>query len=176
MRHLRRERDERIEQERQRRLPRGDGAPIRRWGGRLPSFGRGPEAAYGLVCTKVEVRLALAPEPMRRRGFSPLYLGKCLGSGSPCPGGAAEYELYAVVQHLGPSPYSGHYVATCWHEASGAWWRFNDSNVSRVPTAQLTAEVFGGGSYVLFLECTGANEAAESDAAQDSDMAQVVSV
>ncbi|CAE7493978.1 USP31 [Symbiodinium pilosum] len=53
---FRRQRDARIEAERQRRLPTGDtGPPLRRWGGRLPSFGRGARGfvdTYGLECSK----------------------------------------------------------------------------------------------------------------------------
>merc|ERR1712218_23024 len=100
LRHLRRVRDERIAQERKRRLPTGDRSPIRRWGGRLPSFGRGPAPTYGLQCQKIETPVVNATEPGRRRGFAPLRLDRWLGDGSGEAGAAAEYELYGVIQHL----------------------------------------------------------------------------
>lgn len=151
LRHLRRVRDERIELERKRRLPTGDSMPIRRWGGRLPSFGRGVAAMYGLECTKVETCVRLSADPGRPRGLATLRLESWLGEGAP-ERASSEYELYAVVQHLGSSPFSGHYVAVCWHEASGAWWRFNDSHVTRVSPERVLGEVLSNGAYVLFLE------------------------
>lgn len=143
-------RDQKIEEERLRRLPQGDATPIRRWGGRLPSFGRGPD--LGLQCTKVDTRVLLAADSTSRRGLARLCLNECLGHGAPDEGAAAIYELYAVVQHIGSSPFSGHYVALCWHERSGAWWKFNDSSVTRIPPGQLLDEVFACGTYVLFFE------------------------
>jgi len=149
---LRRLRDERIEAERRRSLPTGDREPIRRWGGRLPAFGRHYDALSGLlVCTKIETRVELALDVSTQRGFMPLRLDKWLGEGAPCTTATGPYGLYGVVQHLGHSPFSGHYVASCWHEASGSWWHFNDSNVSRMADTQLS-DVLTGGSYVLFLD------------------------
>jgi len=149
MRTLRRLRDERIEAERRRSLPTGDREPIRRWGGRLPAFGRQFDGS--LVCTKIETRVEVALDVSAQRGFAPLRLDRWLGEGAPGAAAAGPYGLYGVVQHLGHSPFSGHYVAHCWHEASGAWWHFNDSKVSRMVDAQL-CDVLTGGSYVLFLD------------------------
>lgn len=154
MKHLRRIRDERIELERLRRLPTGDSKPIRRWGGMLPSFGRGAVATYGLECTKIETCISLQRDPKRRRGLAPLLLRDFLGPGSPGEEASAAYELSAVVQHLGHSPFSGHYVAACWHEPSQAWWKFNDAQVTRIAPDKLLDEVFTSGAYVLFLELT----------------------
>lgn len=158
-RNWRRERDRRIAEERSRRLPTGDARPIRRWGGMLPSFGRGPGAFVGLSCTKVETRLGLSSETGRRRGFDAINVARWLGGGSPDAAaahtgdrGGGAYELYAAVQHLGATPFSGHYMATCWHPPSGAWWRFDDSRVSRVAPEDRAGHVLTGGTYVLFFD------------------------
>mmetsp|Transcript_45971 Transcript_45971/g.130402 ORF Transcript_45971/g.130402 Transcript_45971/m.130402 type:complete len:774 (+) Transcript_45971:100-2421(+) len=153
--HLRRLDRERIEREYLKRLPRGDDTPLRRWGGMLPSFGRGSGFFGGMMqCSKVETRVVVAADASRPRGFAPVLLRNCFADGSPDKGSFVQYELYAVVQHLGPTPFSGHYVATCWHGPSGAWWKFNDSVVTRLSTASLVDEVLTGGAYVLFLERT----------------------
>ncbi|CAK0893216.1 unnamed protein product [Prorocentrum cordatum] len=172
----RRARDRRIEEERQRRLPRGDGSPVRRWRGGLPTFARGSAGASGLECSKVAARVAVAADGSRPRGLAPLRLDGLLDPLAPAAAGGApvEYELYAVIQHIstqtssverigkfvlrffcssniGATPFSGHYVAHCWHESSGAWWRFDDSHVARVPAERVADEVLTSGSYVLLL-------------------------
>ncbi|CAE8584390.1 unnamed protein product [Polarella glacialis] len=157
---FRKERDARIEAARLRELPTGDTGPhLRRWGGLLPGFGRGAQRLFSfgggrnLECSKVETRLTLEPDDSRPRGLAPLGLGRWLGSGSPgARSQVSEYELAAVVQHIGQTPFSGHYVAFCWHEPSRAWFRFDDAGVRQVETKQIADEALTGGAYVLFLE------------------------
>jgi len=154
--HLRRLRDIRIELERQKCLPTGDSEPVRRWGGRLPGFGFGAAATYGLQCKKIETQVILAGGADRPRGFTPLSMDAWLGDGAPAGAdGANTFELYGVIEHLGATPFSGHYVATCWHHASQAWMRFNDSHVSRLPPSSVASDsggVLTRGSYVVLLE------------------------
>lgn len=150
---FRRERDARIEAERQRRLPTGDtGPPLRRWGGRLPSFGRGARsfADCGLQCSKISTRVELEADPDNPRGLKPLDVSCMLEEGAKQ--NDTTYELYAVVQHLGATPFSGHYVAYCWHPPSRSWWCFDDSSVRRVDASRIGDEALNDGAYVLFLE------------------------
>eukprot|EP00439_Symbiodinium_sp_Y106_P067474 s1051_g11.t1 len=158
---FRRERDARIEAERQRRLPTGDtGPPLRRWGGRLPSFGRGARsfADCGLQCSKISTRVELQADPDNPRGLKPLDVSCMLEEGAKQNG--TTYELYAVVQHLGATPFSGHYVAYCWHPPSCSWWCFDDSSVRRVDASRIGDEALNDGAYVLFLEKSKTHEEA----------------
>eukprot|EP00927_Polykrikos_kofoidii_P050694 TRINITY_DN44587_c0_g1_i1.p1 TRINITY_DN44587_c0_g1~~TRINITY_DN44587_c0_g1_i1.p1 ORF type:complete len:785 (+),score=137.65 TRINITY_DN44587_c0_g1_i1:102-2456(+) len=159
-RHLRRVRDERIAEEKRRLLPTGESERVRRWGGRLPAFGRGyfsfssMSQLQGLACSKVSTRVALTVDAGRARGCQAVPFGRWVVEGSPEASGAkeAEYELYGVVEHIGHTPFSGHYVANCWHDASKSWWNFNDATVSRVSGDHCMEKVLGSGSYLLFLE------------------------
>ena len=99
----------------------------------------------------------LEADPDNPRGLKPLDVSCVLEDGAQQDGAA--YELYAVVQHLGATPFSGHYVAHlarhrrpatlhmlkslnffvqgdqpryCWHPPSASWWCFDDSSVRRV--------------------------------------------
>ena len=40
-----------------------------------------------------------------------------------------EYTLIDVIEHLGPSSMSGHFIANCKH-FDGKWYLFNDSNIN----------------------------------------------
>ncbi|CAE7735005.1 Usp2 [Symbiodinium sp. CCMP2592] len=158
---FRRERDARIEAERQRRLPTGDtGPPLRRWGGRLPRFGRGARsfANCGLQCSKISTRIELQADPDNPRGLKPLDVSCMLEEGAKQNG--TTYELYAVVQHLGATPFCGHYVAYCWHPPSCSWWCFDDSSVRRVDASRIGDEALNDGAYVLFLEKSKMHEEA----------------
>ena len=44
--------------------------------------------------------------------------------------GNTEYELYAVISHIGPSSMSGHFIAYC-RQQDNSWYKFNDSIVSK---------------------------------------------
>lgn len=158
-RHLRRLRDLRIEEEKRRSMPTGDGGPVQRWGGRLGhhGFGYGSAGMYGLRCSKVQTRLGQAVDESHERRFAPLRLDAWMGEGAPGPIalGGSEYELYAVIEHLGSTPFSGHYVASCWHEPSKSWYRFNDSHVSSLAASEVSSAAGGilnSGSYVVLLE------------------------
>ena len=50
----------------------------------------------------------LEADPDNPRGLKPLDVSCVLEEGAE---DGAAYELYAVVQHLGATPFSGHYVA-----------------------------------------------------------------
>merc|ERR1711920_330027 len=112
-----------------------------------------------MECSKIERRVRLPLQPSEPRGFEPLCVRRWLGNGAESlqagtdrSASSTKYKLYGVVQHLGASPFSGHYVATCWHQASRAWWEFNDSRVSPIATERLETEVMTSGAYVLFLD------------------------
>lgn len=99
MRYLRRVRDERIQEERRRRLPTGESQPIHRWGGRLPSFG----GRRSTACKKLRRRVLVGEA---------FCLDRWLAADAPGPRGG-RHELFGVVEHLGDTPFSGHYVANC---------------------------------------------------------------
>eukprot|EP00435_Cladocopium_sp_Y103_P000803 s2230_g1.t1 len=129
-------RDQRIEAEKLKALPTGDfGPPLRRWGGRLPGFGFGAHrlASAGMQCSKIMTR-----DPQQLRGFQLLDLG------------VASYQLNGVVQHIGSTPFSGHYVAYCWHHASSRWHCFDDARVRPVDPATVLEAL--NEAYVFFFE------------------------
>lgn len=41
-----------------------------------------------------------------------------------------EYVLVSVLNHIGSSAYSGHYICEAMDWSSGLWWKFNDANVT----------------------------------------------
>lgn len=60
-----------------------------------------------------------------------------LSSHLKMPAGTVQYSLAAVLNHQGPSANSGHYVAHIKDRLSGAWFSFNDEDVSKMPGSQL---------------------------------------
>ena len=42
------------------------------------------------------------------------------------------YDLYAIVNHLGNTLNSGHYIADCYNEENDSWYNFNDSTVTKI--------------------------------------------
>lgn len=61
--------------------------------------------------------------------------------------GRATYDLLAVVQHHGRTPFGGHYTTDArWGGPRGPWMHFNDSSV----TAVAEEEVLHGHAYLLF--------------------------
>ena len=64
-----------------------------------------------------------------------------------CSGGngAAQYQLYAVSNHMGGLA-SGHYIAHCRHPTTGTWLCLDDSSVHPASAA----DVGGPSAYVLF--------------------------
>lgn len=141
-------RDQRIEAEKLKALPTGDfGPPLRRWGGRLPGFGFGAHrlASAGMQCSKIMTRVSLPLDPRQPRGFQLLDLA-AVGPLGP----SATYQLSGVVQHIGSTPFSGHYVAYCWHHASNRWHCFDDAKVRPVDPATVLEAL--NEAYVFFFE------------------------
>ena len=58
-----------------------------------------------------------------------------------------EYNLIGVIEHLGPSNISGHFIASCKH-FDGKWYLFSDSNFRCI---QDKYRQFGE-PYLLFYE------------------------
>ena len=111
---------------------------------------------------RISTRVELQADPDNPRGLKPLDVSCMLEEGAKQNG--TTYELYAVVQHLGATPFSGHYVACrdphevadhsnlfvtslcaasfhqshryCWHPPSCSWWCFDDSSVRRVDASR----------------------------------------
>jgi len=68
------------------------------------------------------------------------------------------YDLYAVVNHLGGTLNSGHYIADCYDEENGSWYNFNDTTVTKVVCADdaaLKKRLCSGNNYVLFYKRRG---------------------
>jgi len=65
------------------------------------------------------------------------------------------YELEAVIVHIGPTLYSGHYITYC--KSKGNWWCCNDSSVSSMHTAELPEQARDFG-YVYYYKQTNKYE------------------
>ena len=61
--------------------------------------------------------------------------------------GNTEYELYAVISHIGPSSMEGHFVAYCRNRMDDKWYCYNDAFVNECKKAQ---EYYNGMPYILF--------------------------
>jgi len=64
-----------------------------------------------------------------------------------------QYDLFAAVDHVGSSPFSGHYTASC-RRADG-WWRFDDSRTEYLGRAGCEAtdrKVIGSWNYLLMFQ------------------------
>ena len=61
--------------------------------------------------------------------------------------GNTEYELYAVISHIGPSSMEGHFVAYCRNRMDDKWYLYNDAFVNECTKAQ---EYYKGMPYILF--------------------------
>ena len=59
-------------------------------------------------------------------------------------GGRSEYELRAVVAHIGENGAAGHYVAFAQSEAG--WRRYDDRQVAEATARDIRAESYGGGA------------------------------
>jgi len=62
------------------------------------------------------------------------------------PTAPPHYKLFAVSEHSGSTPNSGHYTATVHNSRDGKWYHYNDSHVS-VTSGDM---VVTGGAYLLF--------------------------
>lgn len=47
-------------------------------------------------------------------------------------GTTQKYQLVAITYHLGYSPISGHYISECLNKHNNQWYRYNDTNVTRI--------------------------------------------
>ena len=56
------------------------------------------------------------------------------------------YDLFAVCNHIGPYITSGHYTANCKNSANGAWYCFDDANVSELSEEQVCTR----SAYLVF--------------------------
>eukprot|EP00439_Symbiodinium_sp_Y106_P049593 s3353_g6.t1 len=64
-----------------------------------------------------------------------------------------QYDLFAAVDHVGSSPFSGHYTASC-RRADG-WWRLDDSRTEYLGRAGCEAtdrKVIGSWNYLLMFQ------------------------
>lgn len=62
--------------------------------------------------------------------------------------GGADYELIAVVHHLGRTPAAGHYTADV-RQPDGKWLHFDDADLSNVPLARVVDD---NKAYLLFYQ------------------------
>lgn len=65
-----------------------------------------------------------------------------------------QYDLFATVDHVGPSPLVGHYTAAC--RRSDGWWRFDDSRTEFLggpgEEDKIASRVIGGDNYLLLFQ------------------------
>ena len=59
-----------------------------------------------------------------------------------------QYKLISVITHIGQPGTSGHYIAFCFLEKEGAWFKFNDSMVTRSSFNE--AATFGDSYVVIY--------------------------
>ena len=60
----------------------------------------------------------------------------------------AKFDLYAICNHLGGTPQSGHYITSAKHFKNQSWYGFNDSHVKPLEESTLINE----NNYILFYE------------------------
>lgn len=58
------------------------------------------------------------------------------------------YDLYAVSEHMG-TRHAGHYTASCKNSLNGLWYKFDDNNVSHIPTDEIEETVVTRNAYLL---------------------------
>lgn len=64
-----------------------------------------------------------------------------------------QYDLFATVDHVGPTPLVGHYTATC--RRSDGWWRLDDAHtefLGRVGDEASARRVLGEDNYLLLFQ------------------------
>ena len=77
-----------------------------------------------------------------------------------------QYELYAVICHIGPSSMSGHFVAYCRNRMDNQWYLYNDSidnqwylyNDSIVTLCEKSNEYLNKMPYILFYKSKNLNK------------------
>jgi len=65
-----------------------------------------------------------------------------------------KYRLISIIKHFGQSGTAGHYIAFCYVEREGDWFKFNDALVERSSFKE-GADINNGDSYVLIYKRTG---------------------
>jgi ubiquitin C-terminal hydrolase len=63
------------------------------------------------------------------------------------------YDLYGIVNHLGATLSSGHYISDCYNEENNSWYNFNDTTVTKIvcdDDEALKKRLCSGDNYVLF--------------------------
>ena len=69
-------------------------------------------------------------------------------------GNSALYDLCGVIDHYGTINF-GHYVASAYNSKHDAWYRFNDSMVTKISDAELKETLVTESAYVLFYKLRG---------------------
>lgn len=70
-----------------------------------------------------------------------------------------QYNLYAAINHQGPSANSGHYIAYVKHD--NIWYKCNDSSITQVSSSNAQQEINKDG-YILFYQHIKEEEAQEA--------------
>ncbi|KAJ2996735.1 deubiquitinating enzyme [Globomyces sp. JEL0801] len=65
---------------------------------------------------------------------------------------SGQYDLVAVLTHVGRGANSGHYIGWVKQEATNNWWKFDDDKVSQVPQEDIT-KLEGGGDWHTAYMC-----------------------
>lgn len=96
---------------------------------------------WGIPTWKIEGEVGLPSERLDLQDFVPKMSTDL------------QYDLFAAVDHVGSSPFSGHYTASC-RRADG-WWRFDDSRTEYLGRAGCEAtdrKVIGSWNYLLMFQ------------------------
>lgn len=95
-------------------------------------------AHAGFTAHPPPARLAQPPPALRTPASSAHH--------GPAAMGPPLYDLCAVIQHIGASLSSGHYIAHVRHRASGAWFTIDDASVRSIAPGEVAKKE----AYVLF--------------------------
>ena len=68
--------------------------------------------------------------------------------------GFIEYDLYAVICHLGPNSKDGHFVAYCRNRLDNKWYLYDDANVTECSRKDQYNE---GMPYILFYKASSSS-------------------
>lgn len=86
------------------------------------------------------------PPSARLHAQPPTYRTDAVPHHDPVSCGPPIYDCVAVIQHIGASLSSGHYIAHVRHRASGSWFTIDDASVREIPAAEVAKKE----AYVLF--------------------------
>lgn len=59
---------------------------------------------------------------------------------------SGQYDLVAVLTHVGRGSNSGHYIGWSKQESGDDWWKFDDDKVTQISQADIT-KLEGGGDF-----------------------------